>query len=178
VGIWQFCSITIASLFGLGYNHKNLAIICQVYSRLIDQFMDINFFDPSDVPLPPDEIHIRELRVEPLADRRRVRIFLELTPFQQKPNCEIKIISPSGHEDASLSIIEAIDYKMQFTVHMKSESREGDYKVLLEVYYFEEQDSTQDSGSDQEGMIHQLPERVNLVDQREVSFNFSASDHV
>ena len=178
MGKMQFSSIKIASLFGLGYNHNNLAYDCQVYSRFIDQFMDINFFDPSDVPLPPDEIHIRELRVEPLADRRRVRIFLEITPFQQKPNCEIKIISPSGQEDASLSIIEAIDYKMQFTVHLKSEGQDGEYKVLLEVYYFEGQDSTKDSGSNQEGMIHQLPERVNLVDQREVSFNFSASDHV
>lgn len=140
--------------------------------------MDINFFDPSDVPLPPDEIHIRELRVEPLPDHRRIRIFLELTPFQQKPNCEIKIFTPSGGEDASLSIIEAIDYKMQFTVHLKTKSSEGEYKVLLDVYYFEEQDVPQDSGLDQEDIVHQLPERVNLVDQREVSFNFSASDHV
>lgn len=140
--------------------------------------MDINFFDPSDVPLPPDEIHIRELRVEPLPDHRRIRIFLEITPFQQKPNCEIKIFTPSGMEDASLSIIEAIDYKMQFTVHLKTESSEGEYKVLVDVYYFEEQDLPRDSGLDQEDLVHQLPEHVNLVDQREVSFNFSASDHV
>ena len=140
--------------------------------------MDINFFDPGDIPLPPDEIRIRELRVEPLPDHRRVRVYLELTPFQQKPNCEIKIFTPSGQEGASLSIIEAIDYKMQFTVHLKSESSFGDFKALLEVYYFEGQDSPPDSGSGQESMVHQLPERVNLVDQREVSFTFSDSDHV
>jgi len=89
--------------------------------------MDINFHDPSDIPLPPEDVRIRELRVEPLQDRRRVRLLIEITPFQQKPNLEIKIMTATGHEAASLSIIEAIDYKMQFTVHLKDESASGEY---------------------------------------------------
>ena len=89
--------------------------------------MDINFHDPSDIPLPPEEVRIRELRVEPLPDGRRVRIFTELTPFQQKPNLEIKIMTEAGSEAATLSIIEAIDYKMQFTVHLKDAQSPATY---------------------------------------------------
>jgi hypothetical protein len=141
------------------FNHANTGIP-----------MDINFHDPSDIPLPPEEVHIRELRVEPLPDQRRVRIFIEITPFQQKPNLEIKILTKSGREAASLSIIEAIDYKMQFTVHLKDDSPSEDYTTTLEVYYFETEESAHDPGSDRDEETHQLPERVKPVDERQVAF--------
>lgn len=133
--------------------------------------MDINFHDPSDIPLPPEEVRIRELRVEPLPDQRRVRIFIEITPFQQKPNLEIKVLTESGHEAASLSIIEAIDYKMQFTVHLKDDSPSGEYIASLDIYYFEQEQSTQDPELITEGAIHQLPELMKPVDQRQVAFS-------
>jgi len=122
--------------------------------------MDINFHDPSDIPLPPDDVRIRELRVEPLQDRRHL---------------EIKIMTATGHEAASLSIIEAIDYKMQFTVHLKDESASGEYIAELELYYFEAEQSPQDPGSVQTGETHQLPERIKPVDQRQAAFSFAGS---
>lgn len=137
--------------------------------------MDINFHDPSDIPLPAEDVRIRELRAEPLPDGRRVRLFIEITPFQQKPNLEIKILTGSGIEAASLSIIEAIDYKMQFTVHLKNESPSNEYIVSLEVYYFEAEESVQDSGSSRDRETHQLPERVTPIDQRQVSFTIAGA---
>lgn len=136
--------------------------------------MDIFFQDPSDIPLPPGEIRIRELRAEPLPDQRRVRLFIEITPFQKKPNLEIKILTKTGEEAASLSIIEAIDRKMEFTVHIKRISPSGEYIASLEVYYFEGEFSTIDPESGEEGEIHQLPERGKPVDQRQVAFTISA----
>ena len=132
--------------------------------------MDINFHDPSDIPLPPEEVRIRELRVELVTDQRRVRIFIEITPFQQKPNLEIKIFTESGREAASLSIIEAIDYKMQFTVHLKDDSPSGEYIAALDVYYFEQEQSIQDTELKPEGEIPQLPELIKPVDQRQAAF--------
>lgn len=131
--------------------------------------LDINFHDPGDIPLPPDEVRIRELRVEPLPDGRRVHLFIEITPFQQKPNCEIIIFSDIGHEAASLSIIEAIDYKMQFTVHLKDALPAATYTVEMEVYYFEA-DQSETASQDE---THQLPERAQPVDQRQVEFSFA-----
>ena len=140
--------------------------------------MDIYFQDPSDIPLPPEEVRIRELRAEPLPDQRRVRIYLEITPFQQKPNCEITVFTAAGSLAASLSIIESIDPKMEFTVHLSGEQPAGEYFVSLEVYYFEEQQSTQDPNNEPEGEIHQLPERVKPVDQRQIPFTIaSLQDH-
>jgi hypothetical protein len=136
--------------------------------------MDIFFQDPSDIPLPPEEIRIRELRAEPLPDQRRVRLFIEITPFQKKPNLDIKILTTPGEEAASLSIIEAIDRKMEFTVHIKRVSPSGEYIASLEVYYFEGEFSTIDPESGKEGEIHQLPDRGKPVDHRQVVFKISA----
>jgi len=135
--------------------------------------MDINFHDPSDIPLPPKEVRIRELRVEPLPDQKRVRIFLEITPFQQKPNCEIKILSESGYEVANLSIIEAIDYQMQFTVHLKNQGPSGSFTASLDVYYFETDEETQERGNQPQEEFHQLPERIMSVDKSQVSFTIA-----
>jgi hypothetical protein len=135
--------------------------------------MDINFHDPNDIPLPPKEVRVRQLRVEPLPDQKRVRVFIELTPFQQKPNCEIKIINRSGLEAASLSIIEAIDRKMEFTIHLKKENAPGEYTALLDVYYFEEETPEESSGEQAEETLHQLPERIQMVDQQEAEFSIA-----
>ena len=140
--------------------------------------MDINFHNPSDIPLPPEEVRIRELRAEPFPDQRRVRIILEITPFQQKPNLEIKVLTESGREAASLSIIEAIDYKMEFTVHLKNDSPSGEYIASLDIYYFEQEQSTQDPELKTEGEIHQLPELNKPVDQHQVAFSIPGQQNL
>ena len=139
--------------------------------------MDINFHDPSDIPLPPQEIRIRELRVEPLSDGRRVRLFIEITPFQQKPNLEIKILTESGSEAATLSIIEAIDYKMQFTVHLKDAQSPATYTAEMEIYYFDADPPTRVPARAQQDEIHQLPQRTKPVDQQQVQFTIGGAPH-
>ena len=136
--------------------------------------MDIFFQDPSDIPLPPDEIQIRELRAEPYPDGRRVRIYLEITPFQQRPNCEISVTDEHGEVVASLSIIESIDAKMDFTVHLKGEQPSGKFTVTSDIYYFEDDQSEDVSNSEPEGETHQLPSRLNLVDQHKTTFDIDS----
>ena len=97
--------------------------------------MDIFFQDPSVVPLPPHEVRIRELRVEPWPDQRRIRIYLELTPFQLRPSGEISIIDSAGEEIASASIIETMDPIMELTIHLRGEITPGTYSVRAQVYY-------------------------------------------
>ena len=137
--------------------------------------MDLYFQDPSYIPLPPDEVRIRQLHAEPLPDLRRVRISIEVTPFQQKPNLEIKVLTESGDEAANLSIIEAIDRNMEFTVHLKGEPLPGEYVATLEIYYFEKDPSAKTPEAGEKGEIHQLPERDKPVDQRQVSFKIEDS---
>ena len=132
--------------------------------------MDIFFQDPNDIPLPPEEVRIRELRAEPFPDQRRVRIFLEITPFQQKPNCEIKVLTEDGAVAASLSIIESIDPKMDFTVHLKGEHAAGKYSVSLEIYYYEDEQTKEESSLEPEADIHHLPSSIQIVDHRQTTF--------
>jgi hypothetical protein len=44
--------------------------------------MDIFFHDPTDIPLPPAEVRIRQFKGEPWPDGRRVKLTLELTLFE------------------------------------------------------------------------------------------------
>jgi hypothetical protein len=136
--------------------------------------MDIFFQDPTDIPLPPDEVNIRELRAEPYPDGRRVRIILEITPFQNRPNCEIIVTNENGEVVASLSIIESIDAKMDFTVHLKGEKPAGKFSVSTDIYYYEDDQTSEDEAPKPEGEAHQLPSKVNLVDQRQATFEISS----
>jgi hypothetical protein len=97
--------------------------------------MDIFFQDPSDIPLPPEEVRIRQFRAEPWPDGRRVRVLLELTPFQKRPNSEVCITDSQGEEIANISIIETIDPKMEFTMHLPALVPAGQYTVSATLFY-------------------------------------------
>jgi len=97
--------------------------------------MDIFFQDPTAIPLPPDEVRIRELRAEVWPDNRRVRIILEVTPFQKRPNGEMIITNPLGDEVASVSIIESIVPRMELTMHLRGEVPAGTYHLSATLYY-------------------------------------------
>jgi len=103
--------------------------------------MDIYFQDPTDIPLPPNEVRIRRLAADPYPDGRRVRVTLELTPFLKRPNGEITVFNASGGEVASLSIIETIDPKMEMTIHLRGQETHGDYRVEARVFYLEESET-------------------------------------
>lgn len=132
--------------------------------------MDIFLQDPSDIPLPPDEVRIRELRAEPYPDQRRVRIILEITPFQQQPNCEIQVTDVKGNVVASLSIIESIDPKMDITVHLKIEEPDKKFIASAEIYYYENEQAKGDPDLQAEAGTYQLPIRVNIVDSDQTVF--------
>jgi hypothetical protein len=97
--------------------------------------MDIFFNDPTDVPLPPDQVEIRKLTAVPNEEGSRVLLNFELTPFQERPNIEISVRNQTGKETASLSVVEAIEHKMDFTLHMKEPDPRGSYTLSMEVFY-------------------------------------------
>jgi hypothetical protein len=95
---------------------------------------------------------------------------LEISPFQQRPNCEIQVTDENGDVVASLSIIESIDPKMDFTVHLKVEEPVGKFIASAEIYYYEDQQTKGDPDSQAEGGTHQLPSHVNIVDRHQTNF--------
>jgi hypothetical protein len=130
--------------------------------------MDIFFHDPDDLPLPPNEVKIRQFAAQPYPDGRRVRVYLEVTPFQKKPSAEIFLFNPLGEQMGNVSIIETIDPRMEMTMHLRGATSEGTYSARADLFYEElpEETNGQTSGSLTE---YKMPERV-MVDHAEVSF--------
>lgn len=97
--------------------------------------MDIFFHDPDEVRLPPEEVRLREMQVTPLPDGRRVKIFLELTPFMKRPNVDVSITAASGKEVARTSILETMSRKLEFTMHLRETEPGSEYTLESIVYY-------------------------------------------
>ena len=97
--------------------------------------MDIFFQDPTEVPLPPAEVRIRALTAEPWPDGKRVHVYFEVDPFQKRPNAEIVIFDGNHEEKARLNVIETMDRKMEFTMHLRGANTRGSYAVTAVLYY-------------------------------------------
>ena len=131
--------------------------------------MDIFFADPEDIPLPPAEVRIRNLEVVPYPDGRRVRLLIELTPFQKYPNGEITITDSLGNPLAATSFIEAITPKLEMTLHLRSTSSTGEYHVTAMIYYAHE---IKEDQQDDRSPI--LPEKK-VVDEKRTIFSSNAN---
>jgi hypothetical protein len=131
--------------------------------------MDIFFSDPSEVPLPPEEVRILEFRAEPWPDNRRVRIYLEITPFQKRPSGEIKLLDPQGEEVASTTIIETLVRKIDVTMHLRGVRENGEYTATASLYYTEMEEPASQPGGDDKPPVP-LPTRMTIVDRAQASF--------
>jgi len=94
------------------------------------------FDEQSDQPLlPPEEIRIQELKIEPWPDSRRVKVLANITPFEQRPNLELTIRTPAGEEVASVSIVEILEPKFVITMHLRGDEGESQYKLTGLLFY-------------------------------------------
>lgn len=131
--------------------------------------MDIFFQDPSEVPLPPEEVRIRALHATPWQDGRRVKIYLEIDPFQKRPNAQVQILDSSGNVVAEVSLIETITRKMEFNMHLRPAVTAGDFQVHAMLYYHQ----PDQAGEADVGTQPTLPEWM-IVDQKQTAFVISA----
>lgn len=97
--------------------------------------MDIFFTDPNDTPLPPEEIKIRTLEAQPYPDNRRVKVTFEITPFLKRPNFEIVLLNAKEKQVSQFAVVEAIDNKMDFTMHIREANPSGEYRLTMNLYY-------------------------------------------
>lgn len=102
--------------------------------------MDLNFVDPSEAPVPPEEVEVREIRAEPMPDQRRVKVHIELTPFQRRPTLAVAILDQDDARLASATIIESIDHILEFTMHLRGKVPSGEYRLKVAAGYEQDQD--------------------------------------
>jgi hypothetical protein len=107
---------------------------------------NIDFFNPKDVPQPRDLIKIERLEAKPYPDGWRVRVLVEVTPFQERPNLIVRVRSAEGRIVSELSIIETMIRHMEFTVHLRGPSAPaGEYTAAALLYYGEDSSRVQHS---------------------------------
>jgi hypothetical protein len=81
--------------------------------------MDAFFLDPNVERLPPESTRLLDLRAEPYPDGQRIRIGIELTPFQKRPNLEVTLTDSHGQDCGSASILEPMGWKLELTLHIR-----------------------------------------------------------
>jgi hypothetical protein len=100
--------------------------------------MTMDFFFPDDLTprASPAETRILELRAEPYPDRARVRVNLEITPFQTRPHVDVTLTDSDGLEVAATSLVEPMTWKLEFTLHVRGKSDPaGNYHLETRLYY-------------------------------------------
>lgn len=95
------------------------------------------FDEPIEPRRPRNEVRIKEVRVEPTADAQRVAVWVELTPFIERPNIDITLWR--GEEEVrSLSVVATMQHQMQVTLHLPRHDPVGAYEVQVDLVYEDE----------------------------------------
>lgn len=97
--------------------------------------MEFFHADPSETRLPPDEVRIRDLKVQVLEEGRKVKVYLEVDPFQKRPNAELTITDPQGKTVSNVNIIESMIRKMELTMHLRGEPLSGQHTIEAVLFY-------------------------------------------
>lgn len=100
--------------------------------------MSINFFEPGDIPQPKENVKIELLAAEVQPDRWRIKITLNVTPFQVRPNLAVVLLTQAESPlvVADMTIIETMHNKMEFTMHIRGlPDPEGTYTLKSRLYY-------------------------------------------
>jgi hypothetical protein len=129
--------------------------------------MDLFFEETNENLLPPAQVRICQLRADPWPDGKRVRIYMELDPFQQRPNAEISIENSAGDCVSQIAIIESMSRKIELTMHLRDPLLDGRFKAIAILYYTE---TLQEPNPGEEGQPARMPNSTE-VDRAETTFN-------
>ena len=96
----------------------------------------MDFFLPEDnlTRAVPEETKISSLTAQPYPDGYRLRVNIEITPFQKRPYLEVTLNDSNGDEVASTSIVEPLSWKLEFTMHIRGELN-NPYTLNARLYY-------------------------------------------
>jgi hypothetical protein len=98
--------------------------------------LEMDFFFPEDglQRVTPEETRITSLTAEPYPDGKRVRVNIEMTPFQTRPFLEVTLTDSTSAEIATASIVEPMSWKLEFTMHLRGASA-SPFKLEAKLFY-------------------------------------------
>jgi len=98
--------------------------------------MEFFLNNPEVERVVPESTRILALRAEPYPDGKRLRVALDLTPFQQRPNIELALSDAEGNETGSASIVEPVAWKLELTLHNRTAApAAGPYRLTARLSY-------------------------------------------
>jgi hypothetical protein len=97
----------------------------------------MEFFFPEDNlhRTAPEETKILSLTAEPYEDGRRVRVNIEMSPFEKRPHLEFVLTDTENKEISSVSFVEPMAWKLEFTLHLRTEPAAGPLDLAARLYY-------------------------------------------
>jgi len=106
-------------------------------------FPELNPANEGVIPLPPEEMRFMEVKVEPVLDNGplRLRVYVETTAFQNRPYLEVVLTGEHDQEIASASVIEPMQRKNVFTMHIRGDQQAGKFSLYARLFYPEHPDS-------------------------------------
>jgi hypothetical protein len=106
-------------------------------------FPELNPDNDGVIPLPPVDMRILELKAEQVQDNgpTRLRVYIDLTAFQQRPYIDVTLLNAQGEEIATVNIIEPMSRKNVFTMHVRGPQHEGAFSLTARLFYPEQPDS-------------------------------------
>jgi len=131
--------------------------------------MDIFFSDPDEIPLPPGEIRFRDIQVNPIDDSNKIKIYIEIDPFQKKPNIDLVVFNNRREIATSVNIIESIQRKIEIIAHLKRNTADVEFNLEAKLYYSEIEDEENNNGK-----ISRFIDSI--VDKKEFPFNLQTQD--
>ena len=96
--------------------------------------MDFFFPEDNQQRMTPEETRILVLNAEPYPDGYRLRVNIEITPYQKRPHIEVMLSDADGEEIASTSIVEPMSWKLEFTMHIRGELN-NPYTLEAKLFY-------------------------------------------
>lgn len=97
--------------------------------------MYLQIEDPSEAPVPPEEVRIKHVQLSPYPDGRRVRMSLALTPFQSPPDISVVAQDARDREVSSLNIVGATEAQIALTMHLRDPETEDPVLIGITVSY-------------------------------------------
>ena len=97
----------------------------------------MEFFFPEDnlERTPPEETKILSLTAEPYEDGQRVRVNIGMSPFEKRPHLEVNVTDTNGEEISTASFVEPMNFKLEFTLHLRTEPADGPLDLEARLFY-------------------------------------------
>ena len=98
--------------------------------------MDDFFFTEYEDAVPREEVRLKNVEARHDPGTKIIRLFLELTPFIDKPSLDIRLRT-GEIELASTSLVELISPKNELAMHIRAAELPEECELNITVYYMD-----------------------------------------